>query len=171
MQIKLIFTTTVLHLASFSKWEFLKLGNGLYSLFLGGGRGGKRNPMAYPLIVTEISLVVHVCSFELCICFSVSYDVESGVFESFIVGNISLNEGLILETQGNIMFEDWEGYSSLVYTWVEQQIQALSNKYFLVPTVRSLLITITLMRDSQMKAYKKTSLKLPMYLRMVHFVC
>ena len=39
-------------------------------------------------------------------------------------------------------------------TWVEQQIQALSNKYFLVPTVRSLLITITWMRDSQMKLTK-----------------
>ena len=77
-----------------------------YILFFWGGGGGKRNPMAYPLILTEISLVVHVCGFELCICFSVSYDVESGVFESFIVGNISLNKGLILETQGNIVFED-----------------------------------------------------------------
>ena len=38
------------------------------------------------------------------ICFSVSYDVESGVFESFIVGN-SLNKGLMLETQGNMEFE------------------------------------------------------------------
>lgn len=38
-------------------------------------------------------------------CFSVSYDVESGVFESFIVGNISLNKGLMLETQGNMVFE------------------------------------------------------------------
>ena len=34
------------------------------------------------------------------------------------------------------------------------KIQALSNKYFLVPTVRSLLITITWMRDSQMKLTK-----------------
>ena len=29
MQIKLIFTKNVLHLASFWKWEFLDLGNGL----------------------------------------------------------------------------------------------------------------------------------------------
>ena len=28
MQVKLIFTTKVLHLASFRKWEFLEIGNG-----------------------------------------------------------------------------------------------------------------------------------------------
>ena len=72
----------------------------------------------------------------------------------------------MLETQGKTVFEGWEGNSILVYTWVEQQI-----KYFLVPTVRSLLITIMLMRDSQMQTYEKTSLKLPMYLWTVHFVC
>jgi len=47
-----------------------------------------------------------VVSNYVSICFSVSYDVESGVFESFIVGNISLNKGLMLETQGNMVFEE-----------------------------------------------------------------
>ena len=32
MQIKLIFTTKVSHLASFWKWDFLELGNGLLHL-------------------------------------------------------------------------------------------------------------------------------------------
>ena len=30
MQIKLIFTTKISHLASFWKWDFLELGNGLF---------------------------------------------------------------------------------------------------------------------------------------------
>ena len=44
MQIKLIFTTMILHLASFWKWEFLELGDGpikvtrpSFFFFFGGG--------------------------------------------------------------------------------------------------------------------------------------
>ena len=66
--------------------------------------------MAYPLILIETPLVVHVCIFKYISVFVFqflnNYDVESGVFESFIVGNISLNKGLILETQGSMVFEE-----------------------------------------------------------------
>ena len=65
--------------------------------------------MAYPLILIETPLVVHVCIFKYISVFVFqflnNYDVESGVFESFIVGNISLNKGLMLETQGSMVFE------------------------------------------------------------------
>ena len=74
--------------------------------------------MAYPLILIETPLVVHVCIFKYISVFVFqflnNYDVESGVFESFIVGNISLNKGLMLETQGSMVFEGWEENASLV---------------------------------------------------------
>ena len=144
MQIKLIFTTKVLHWASFWKWEFLELGNG---------------HLAHPLI---LNLSCSTCLY---------FQMQVFVFQYLMMLNlgclkvlwwviISLNKGLMLETQVNMVFEGWEGYSSLVYTWVEQQIQALCNKYFLVPTVRRLLITVMLMRDSQMKTYKKNFFKI-----------
>ena len=65
--------------------------------------------MAYPLILIETPLVVHVCIFKCLSVFVFQFlnnDVESGVFESFIVGNISLNKGLMLETQGSMVFEE-----------------------------------------------------------------
>ena len=42
----------------------------------------------------------YVCIFKCISVFVFQFlnDVESGVFESFIVGNISLNKGLMLET-------------------------------------------------------------------------
>ena len=67
MQTKLIFTTKVLRLASFRKWEFLKLGNDIFSVKLLEELPGVARPLKRVLInynfelVTFKSLIFHEC--------------------------------------------------------------------------------------------------------------